>query len=708
SKSPISNEIIKLRLRINKLEKILSSNNININDYDDVSFAINSYEQDSKDDKDDPLVLLTERFDKMIFKENKIFHSGTTSITTFFSGDEQLSLLFQKYFNRHEEQYHDYQQAQKISIYDKVRSDANMSKKYAFDQYDACELPGLPGIAGSSSLVASKTVGGEANSELLKQVNDMLPPMYAIEALITHFFTYVYYKLPYVDESLFREELSYVLVSDSNGKASIHITHVLNTSIVSLLLIILRFGYLAIDTASFFEDTSLIPSEDLARLIRANIVIDASYIDIAKNLLLLLPSSESIFKMITLRNVQVLLLLRLYQSYAPELNQESYESSLSLSMIIQMCRVLGAYRDPDHFPKVFKDWGVKNIWRRIYYKLIHLDALNSFDFGCPLIIQAGEYDIKLPSLNNKDSATLNNFRKGLSVNATDKQLKSIITENAINRDIVLQYASSQLIIEGVQLCASKSGAGFKKSEFMDLVKRIENFLDTKVTGIYEIIEGNDLPSNFRIDDPIERIFKIPKLMKLEIRLNLLSILTTLNYLLYLSEDQSNKEERKGYAIKATESSLILFKFNYDFAKFLNESEVVHGNDKLHKSFAKFSNRLEKLITSEIVSSFLRSMLWLFSMFLKNYQNDNFVSFDSILRSFGNSTDSIKVLTWLNADFDNEDNVQFLKLIIRYIKEYYVNCVKLKKDYFSMWRSTMLIKVFINYFKNTQSEKFNEI
>ncbi|ESW98703.1 hypothetical protein KL918_001905 [Ogataea parapolymorpha] len=704
NKMQLTTEIINLKMKVNKLEKILQANNINASEYSDLSFVFNESISRMSEDQEDPVLDLSEKFDRMIFKENRMLRSGATSYVTFIKADKQLSLLFEALNKRHEQEYEEYMNAQKIKVQhdSKMFDNSNIARKHAYQDKDLCMDSILSGMT-TTTLTAS---GLLKSQDIFALASSKLPPMFAIEALVDRFFTHAYYLVPFVDEETFREELTYVLLSDEKGNPSFKVAHHQNTSIVSLLLIILRYAYMTINVKEFDENPRSIEDENLATMLRMGIVIGPQYIELAKNVLLSMPPEESIFRKVTIRNIQVLMFLRWYQSYSPELSEDYYEASISLSLIIQMCRVLGINRDPDHFSEVFRDEKVKNLRRRIFYKLYYMDTLSAFDLGTPVVIHPDEYDAMLPKISAKEKATLDDFKRGMSISITGKQLKSIINENAINRDIDLEFEVAKLIRRAIQLCRNYDD-GAKKSEFLAHIQRIELFLNSRLSSIYEMLDSGELAGSFKIDDPIERIFNISKIKKLEMRLVLLSLLNCLHYLLFLYASEDQEEEKLEHAMKASEPALILFKFTYDFVKYLTESSTIHGASKSHQNFKRFFNGLEIPFASKVQACFHRGILWTMSIFLQNFTSDH-LKFEILLKKFGNSVDSVVVLNWLNIDLDRNTNDQFLIIMFHYLKEYYLNSIGLKTDFFCCWRVSMIIKIFFNFFKNTKQERFEKV
>lgn len=753
----LNNEIIKLKLQVNKLERILEMNNIDISNYRNVMPGFsedNSHEEN--DEEDDPMVSLSNKFDAMIIKENKILHSGTTSYVTFIVRDKQLSRIFEAYAKRHIMIYESYKQRQKVKASD---FPVDMSQNHlswltsnAATEVSACDIDNVETMQFTNMVGGP---GGITNTQaklvldVLDDVNKKLPPLYVINVLVDHFFKFVYPFLPLVNEEIFRDELSYVLVPTDNGRCKVAITHLQNTSIISLLLVILRYAYLAVNIKDYAEDNKAIGNDFLIAMIKSGYKIDSSFIVMAKSLLMALPAEDSVFKKVTLRNIQVLIYLRLYQVYSPEMHEESKEHSLTLALIVQMCRSLGANRDPTNFPNIFQDPREITVWRRIFYKLLTMDIYNAFEYGCPLIISDDEYDVNLPSLSKEEAQTLSDFKKGMSVSKSGDEIRKLVLENSINKDTALEYEAVKLIREGLNIFQNFKSST-KKSKLGKIVDRMQEFVDKKIPSLWEMLQENSNASYMQL----ERLFDIPKVRKFEIRLTMQTILMTFYYLLYLNDDdeatspdgstpanvldnksnnvpgtgsptttdssdgKSSPEQRnrffsQSYGVRATELALTVLKMNYDYTKYMTQSATLDGNSKQYKALKYFSAKCDVFILNRVASAFLRPFLFLCSIFLRNLHSEGW-TFDEILKNFSNSIDSTVVLKWFNLNvnvFFNKDTAkggcEFSFVLFHYVKNLFFMHYSLRNEYFISWRNTMIIKLFINYFKSADKTVCSE-
>ncbi|GAV28809.1 hypothetical protein PMKS-002285 [Pichia membranifaciens] len=737
-------------------------NNIDTSNYKNILPGISDDEIPEEDaNEDDPMVSLSDKFDAMVIKENKILHSGTTSYVTFIVRDKQLARIFEAYSKRHIMVYESYKQKQKVKAsdfpVDISQNHLSWLTSNATTEVSACDLDNVDTIQFGNIVnppAGVTTMQAKLVLDVLEDINKKMPPLFVVNVLVDHFFKYVYPFLPLVNEEIFRDELSYVLVPTDHGGCKVAITHLQNTSIVSLLLVILRYAYLAVNVKDYAEDNKAIGNDLLIAMIKSGYQIDSSFVVIAKSLLMALPAEDSVFKKITLRNIQVLLYLRLYQVYSPEMHEESREHSLTLALVIQMCRSLGANRDPKNFPQVFQDPREITVWRRIFYKLLTLDVQNAFEYGCSLIISDEEYDVNLPALSKEESQVLSNFKKGLSVSRSGDEIKRLVVENSINKDTALEYEAVELIREGLNTFQNFKSST-KKSRLLKIVNRMQDFVDKRIPSLWEMLQENSNSSYMQL----ERLFDIPKVRKFEIRLTVQTILMTFYYLLYLNDedegsgsensspqttnnnnscsgannfetspaaaqttssstsyssttDSTNSKPSPGqrhdflsdiYGVRATELALSVLKMNYDYTKYVTQSPTLDGDSKQYKALKYFSAKCDVFILNRIAMAFLRPFLFLCSIFLKNLNSEG-LTFEEILKKFSNSIDSTVVLKWFNINVTikkeaSKNGCEFSFLLFQYVKNLFFMHYTLKNEYFISWRNTMIIKLFINYFKS---------
>ncbi|GMM31654.1 hypothetical protein DAMA08_043990 [Martiniozyma asiatica (nom. inval.)] len=685
----LSNEIIMLKLKINKLENILRENNIDISRYNNMEMMT----PDSCSQEKDPVISLTKKFDAMVVKENKVIHSGSTTPLVFVYGDKELEGIFRTYHQKHMDKYLEYLSKQNLKFSDvknKNNYDAENSIFTSVDK-DPCTVDSLEASQINEVLKSTQT---EKIFKMIEKINKLLPSYHVLLAFVDNFFKNVYPIFPFIEEEVFREQLSLILVSYEDGGCEIGITHFQNISIVSILLIVLRFSYITTKHQHYFNIDKL--DNSLAIIINSNVTIESDFMLYAKSLLHTLPENDNIFKNVTLRNIQVLLYLRLYQTYSPELSDESCENSLNLAIIIQMVRTIGANIDIDHLPLLNNDLREAIVWRRIFYKLLSLDLYSAFNYGTPMIIHDSEWTVKLPHLSKEEEEAMHEFQNGNTNNKSLEDIKRIVLENSINNDIKLEFEFYKIGREALEMFQNYQ-TGSKKSKLVGVVKKLEDFTNKNVPCLYEMINQ---PNLFRSN--LERVVETSLFKKFEIRIIAITFIFTFYYLLYLSDDFETYVIDKlncSFALKATENAMVIFKVAIDSAKFINYSS--HNNKPAYQKFNQFFKNSISFIFSPISLCFKRVSLWIFSIFFKNIK-DNSLTVDHLVKNFSGSVDASTVLKWINIDIKipNETDDKQNLLIFFFLYN------SLKDEYFVAWRNKIMIQMFLNYFKQQNTERFS--
>ncbi|TID30328.1 hypothetical protein CANINC_001030, partial [Pichia inconspicua] len=192
----LNNELIKLKLQINKLERIIQMHNIDLSTYKDIMPELAN---DDIDEEDDPMVSLSEKFDSMMIKENKVLHSGTTSFLTYVTQDKKLASIFSDIHISHQQIYESYKQKLRMKASDfDFKFDDNHAKwlsatscsdqmRWGEEEAQMCSIDTPPSIL----LVQTKLL-----LNTIKEVNKFLPSFAVVNALIDHFFEYVYPLIP--------------------------------------------------------------------------------------------------------------------------------------------------------------------------------------------------------------------------------------------------------------------------------------------------------------------------------------------------------------------------------------------------------------------------------------------------------------------------------------------------------------------------------
>ena len=715
-KAKLTSEILRLKLRIKKLERIMDLNEIDPSKYDDISLVtgsggksgIHNMEEFNANNSldEDPLISLTNRFDQLVIKGNRVLHSGTTSFLAFIRGDVQLMRLFKPYFDRHDIEYAEYNRRiqMKASDFPGTCIDEPLAflTDAAINEPRACTSDSLD-TSASNALQLKYAAHIVA---IMEKINKILPPMAVLRDLVDHFFNKVYCMIPYIDEDTFRQELTYVTVPLSDGTCKLALAHMQNASIVALLLIVLRFAYISRSSGAIVTSNN-------------SPAVGPEFIGLAKDLMMSLPRDNSIFKKVTRRNIQVMLMLVLYHTYSPELNETNPESAINLTTLIEMVRVFGGNRDPTNFPNVFKDARQNNIYRRMFYEMFYLDALNSFTFGCPLTFHDDEYDVELPKLPRKETKIMRQFRKGEKVNVSSYNLRRLFIEDTSNMYTKMIYEATLILRDGVKAFQDVH-AGSKRSCMEKVIKRLENFLENKQPALTAMIHGSDIEKYFVGSSALFGFFKVPMFRCYELRLHLLSVVNTFYYLLYLNEANTNVSDSNGekhaalqsrYEVKSTESALILFKDAFDYAKYYTSRKSTNTASAKDMKYEKFSEGLEPFFMTKCTALQERTILWLFAVILRNLDpEDHSRSLKDIISDFGSSTETLMTLEWFSLDIECNSctNTKYIYVLLHYLKEYYFLCNSLKDEIFSCWRNTLQVRFFINYLHVTEADKFKQL
>ena len=239
----------------------------------------------------------------------------------------------------------------------------------------------------------------------------------------------------------------------------------------------------------------------------------------------------------------------MYRYYSPEDGDEGADSTVLLAMIIQI------HRDPQQFALI-EDERVKNVWRKMWFKLLRFDAFQSFMFGVPL------------SINNDD-----NWDAELPYLKTSSLLKSDPSETCVMRFMNLEYEVTLITKKVVVLC-SNCRTSPKRSEIEECDKLIDEILNFKLRSFQELIDSvpkiEKNTNNF-----INRINEICyKCHGYCLREHLTSVKYILNYILFLTCEQHEKDLQEKYLASSIECALIMFKVAYDYGH--NTSELFGG------------------------------------------------------------------------------------------------------------------------------------
>ncbi|ODV94529.1 hypothetical protein PACTADRAFT_50407 [Pachysolen tannophilus NRRL Y-2460] len=701
----LSNEIVKLKMKINQLEKNLRD--ADLNETPESKKTVTTTGSDTQEE--DPIFELSSKFDSLIIKENKLMHFGTTSFMAVPMVDPMLHKVFENFLLKHKQIYMEYME---------LLSD-NKTMMAAEEKLEGHIENGSEFCFGNDrSFNAKRLETRNMNAQAITDgftdpINAILPTFENISILVDNFFVKCYSLLPYIDEESFKNELKlFLFKEESTGKAYLKCFHPSLLADVAILLIILRLSYLTLPLKEFYSDTSLINDSKLLKLCSNKVVIPEVFIDHAKNCIFNAPDDSNFSKKITFRGIQSLLFLKLYGSYCPESDDDGSDSSLLLSTLIQMSRMHGMYRDPGCFQDVINDPKVRHLWRKIWYELLYLDCCKSIQSGSPLIISDDMWDCELPFLEMNDKLFLDEVKNNPGcLNEQNKdRYEKLVIEKQIIKSCEIKFRVTKLYRE---VCNLLNGikSQTRRSDFSKIIQKAEKLLKNDFKSFKELEED---PRNKDV------YYKMHNIVCFMMRIQILTARYILNYLMILSEDDESyinssfnnlyNEESSSLA-ELTEDSLILFKLSFDFVSFISENQLSTENDANYFKMNNLFSEHYYLISSCILVASTRSLQFLTSLTLR--YNFNFFSFTSIIRSFSNSDDSVDVIKWFNISLHNlTTNVdvsldkQFNIMLFQYIKVFYYKCSQMDNKFFQCFRLTMIIKLFINHLKYTYPDKYN--
>lgn len=565
----------------------------------------------------DPILELTKDFNVLVLKESKMSHFGSTSFMAVVTNDLVLREMFKKYLL-----------SQNWGI--------NFNRFFLYDQgiesndTDLCSALPTPNPYQKGSVFESDL--NKDHKGLIDQINDFLPSREIILDLIDHFFAESYAFVPYIDEKSFRHNMEALISVKPNGNASLVVNSASLFVSVGLLLAVLRFSFITLPAN---KEISPNLSFKAQKILNSGVSIDPSYIEYAKACL----GNAGALRKPTLKHIQALLILKLYRYFAPEDGDESTDSTIFLALIVQMAKMHGLHRDPNSF-SLISDPATANIWRKIWTILMHLDAIQAYTFGCPLLID-DEYDTLLPVPNSNDSA--------LERNCID-WLKKIHEVTMLYREIVKS--------------TSKIKDLPKRSDIENTLKQIE-FAIQRYPDVSELTSVSN--EGF--------LRKVSKIKDLSIKLNLYTLHACTYYLLTLTCAPDETEIIHKYLKKATESCFINFKlfseYSSDIGKF---NQGLNFESYISSILFDFSKRTFQII----ISLTIRDLMQLISIG-KLLENPQF-------------SDSIGLVEWLRPFSPGLSYGD--QCIVRLIQAG-DSISRLQHRYFSCWRMLSFMKMFFD-------------
>lgn len=622
----LKDQIFQLQQQNNELKKLLSFNARNSQNYSSGSslssespFSSNFNFILPDQPVNDPVMELTEDFDLLLLKESKMAHYGSTSYMAAVSKDPILRDIMSRYLEQ-----------QKMGI--------NFDKFFLYDQQnfatieDNCHVVGMHTANGTSVF---ETNLNKDHQELLKLVTEILPPLHIIEALVDHFFKETYVFIPFVDEDAFRQNMKEMITTNESGKIELRLKNFTLLATVSLLLCVLRFSFISLP----IQKPEQVKDLNVKKILKSGVQIGPNFIEYAKACM----ANASVLRKPTLKHITALLVLRLYRFYAPEDGDESTDSTIFLALIVQMAKMHGLHRDPSRFSMVTSHSTITS-WRKIWYQLMYLDAVQALQFGCPLLID-DEYDTLAPAANHSDSP---------------------LEKSCIN-DLKNQHEVTLLVRDLVKSC-SKIKTHPKRSELEMKIKNVE-FLLMKHRSLEDL-------TDFENESSQSFITKAGKIREMTCKLQLYAVHYISYYLLLLTCEPHEISLIQRFSNAASESALILFRLCHEYSK----------------DPAKFNQSLyfESFLSASIFDSSKRLLQALSSLCVRDLSN--MYSFQISLDNF--VLDDAKGLTeWLQPP--GTELTVGEQLLIR-IEEFTQACARLSNKYYICWRITYVQKLFSDY------------
>ncbi|ONH69191.1 Multidrug resistance regulator 1 [Cyberlindnera fabianii] len=580
------------------------------------------------DPANDPVLELTKNFDLLMLKENKMSHYGSSSYMAVVSQDPVLSNIFKRFLH-----------AQNWGI--------NLEKYFLYDQ-------GILPLADHGCGSLAPNVQGSVfeadlnknHEQLVQQINEALPEKNVLHALIDHFFAETYAFIPYIDEDAFRKNVESLVSFSSKGKSVLVVTSVAQLVTVATVLVVLRFAYLSLPMDKSHREHNHV----ITTILESHVQIPPSFIEFSKACI----ANASALRKPSLKHIQALLLLRLYRFYAPEDGDEGTDSTIFLSLIVQMAKMHGLHRDPSRFAAV-RDHATINIWRKIWLQIMYLDASQALMFGCPLLID-DEYDTELPVATSAD-------------NAMEKScIESLVKLNEVTTIIRSLIKLSLQIREPA-----------KRSDYEKHLRDAE-FLLQKYRPISDLTHMANPTETF-----LSRTMKVKDIC---LKLTLYNVYSVYNYILMLTCEPTDFLAQQKYTMKATESCFITFRLCHQYAQ--DPQRFMKGlNFEVFLSAPLFE--LAKRGLQQVVSLCFRDM-------------SGMLNLKKIVEGF-TFDDSYGIVEWLTSV---NDKLTISDHGILRLEEFIQSCSKLANRYFVCWRLVFINKLFEDYIEQQYPGKFEEL
>ncbi|ODQ79493.1 hypothetical protein BABINDRAFT_161891 [Babjeviella inositovora NRRL Y-12698] len=609
-------------------------------------------------DPSDPVFDLTEKFDVMIANEEKLMHYGTTSFVSLMNEEYIVGDHYRKIILRLDVENNIWGVSHPPISTHSPLVEGGEDKRTMLNAY--AKILGIQGDSFRTSNFLPDL--SRQFQEIIPPINAALPPRRIFDLLLERFFRYVYSVTPYVDEITFKKELDVILFTNANdGRVFFSISRYSQLSTVCTCLVLLRFAYITITPKELLTPTinPFDKQQDLlvAEIALSGVVVGSNFIEFAKQCL----SYGAVFRNTDMRNVQALLLFKMYRFYSPESGKEGFECVLAI--LVHMARVHGLHRDPGKFGKAIPDERTKHLWRKIWAQLIFLDSAQAIFYGCPLLIYDDQYDTKAPFLSD-----------GLLAKGGLFEHEEQVVEN-----IALQLEVSTLVRSIVKLCSNISLPP-KRSELVLKLLEVDYVLNFRLQSFEDFFKLNDAP--------VPDWAFLLRGVQCGLRVCLTSAYYTVNCILYLTCLPEETELRKKFSDTSIERAMILVKLCYNF--FGNQSSRVYNHG------------LETLLAPLILDGALPALHMFCTTSIRN--SFDLTKFSDAIESF-KSVDAVGVLRWFVL-YSSAKQTTPAGCILLLVEELFYKSKALSTNYYRCYQICMILRMFIIIYKDFHQQSQN--
>lgn len=241
--------------------------------------------------------------------------------------------------------------------------------------------------------------------DIIEKAKAYLPTKKVIWTLIDRFFQDVYSFLPLVDQSELETWVGRVIGSkrDDLKPDNLNLVSRMDIVMLGILLMVLRFSYLSslMAVEAFTEELS---QESVVS--RENI-IPIDVFEVAK----LCLYKFDYLRMCNIKILQLVLLLKAYYIYAPELGITPEDTALQsfTGLLTKMAMSLGLH----HVPHTINNQGLNskqiNLMRRMWYFIVYLELQGAINNGTAMTIHSDNFDTLLPCVEVDSDLSKNDY-----------------------------------------------------------------------------------------------------------------------------------------------------------------------------------------------------------------------------------------------------------------------------------------------------------